>query len=190
MRALTAGDVVARIKSNLGAPWRDTTYRDTFKFGGPETPVTGIATTVFCSFDVVKQAAAAGLKAGDVLAFGHTHRPWHRVVDGVHFVNTGSVGRPKDGDWRAGYVRLDLGDGEPRVEHVRVPYDVEAAARAVLDAGLPEDFAGLLRTGGATGPVAAGGTVVDDSEAPRLTVVADQEGNRGVVAVDTSAAPD
>jgi putative NIF3 family GTP cyclohydrolase 1 type 2 len=61
MSALTAGDVVARIKSNLGAPWRDTTYRDTFKFGGPETTVTGIATTVVCSFDVVKQAAAAGL---------------------------------------------------------------------------------------------------------------------------------
>ena len=57
-----------------------------------------------------KMAAVAGLRPGDVLAFGHTHRPWHRVVDGVSFVNTGSVGRPKDGDWRAGYVRLDLGD--------------------------------------------------------------------------------
>ena len=58
-----------------------------------------------------KMAAAVGLKAGDVLAFGHTHKPWHRVVDGIHFVNTGSVGRPKDGDWRAGYVLLDLGAG-------------------------------------------------------------------------------
>ncbi|KQX66096.1 VOC family protein [Angustibacter sp. Root456] len=37
--------------------------------------------------------------------------------------------------------------------------------------------------------VAAGGTVVDDSDAPSLTVVADQDGNRGVVCVDTSAAP-
>jgi 4a-hydroxytetrahydrobiopterin dehydratase len=36
--------------------------------------------------------------------------------------------------------------------------------------------------------VAAGGTVVDDSEAPGLTVIADQDGNRGVVCVDTSAA--
>ena len=36
--------------------------------------------------------------------------------------------------------------------------------------------------------VAAGGTVVDDSEAPSLTVIADQDGNRGVVCVDTSAA--
>jgi predicted phosphodiesterase len=108
-----------------------------------------------------KMAAAAGLRAGDVLAFGHTHKPWHRVVDGVHFVNTGSVGRPKDGDWRAGYALVDLGAGEPqappvRVEHVRVAYDVGGAAGAVIDAGLPEEFAELLRTGGRpAGPRAA-----------------------------------
>lgn len=57
---MTAGEVVDRIKKNLGAPWRDSTYRDTFKFGGPETEVTGIATTVFCSFEVVRRASAAG----------------------------------------------------------------------------------------------------------------------------------
>jgi predicted phosphodiesterase len=98
-----------------------------------------------------KMAASVGLKAGDAIAFGHTHRPWHRVVDAIHFVNTGSVGRPKDGDWRAGYVLLDLGVGEPRVEHVRVAYDVEAAASGVLAAGLPGEFAEFLRTGGGAG---------------------------------------
>jgi 4a-hydroxytetrahydrobiopterin dehydratase len=36
--------------------------------------------------------------------------------------------------------------------------------------------------------VAAGGTVVDDSDAPALTVIADQDGNQGVVCVDVSAA--
>jgi predicted phosphodiesterase len=29
-------------------------------------------------------AAVVALKAGDVIAFGHTHKPWHRVVDGIH----------------------------------------------------------------------------------------------------------
>ena len=57
---MTAGEVVDRIKKNLGLPWRDATYRDTFKFGGPETEVRGIATTVFCSFEVVQRASAAG----------------------------------------------------------------------------------------------------------------------------------
>ena len=95
-----------------------------------------------------KMAAVVALRAGDVIAFGHTHKPWHRVVDGVHFVNTGSVGRPKDGDWRAGYVLLDLGDGEPRVELVRVPYDIERTIRGLEAASLPEEFAEFLRTGG------------------------------------------
>lgn len=58
---MTAGEVINRIKTNLGAPWREATYRDTFKFGGPETEVKGIATTVFCSFDMVARASAAGL---------------------------------------------------------------------------------------------------------------------------------
>lgn len=90
---------------------------------------------------LAKMARQAGLEAGDVLCFGHTHRPWHREVDGVHFVNTGSVGRPKDGDWRAGYVLLGVGAGAVDVEVVRVEYDVESAARAVIAAGLPEDLA-------------------------------------------------
>jgi predicted phosphodiesterase len=100
-----------------------------------------------------KMAAVVGLKSGDAIAFGHTHKPWHRVVDGMHFINTGSVGRPKDGDWRAGYVRLELGQGEAQVEFVRVAYDVDAAAAGVLAAGLPEEFAAFLRSGGAAQPV-------------------------------------
>ena len=96
----------------------------------------------------LKMAASVGLKRGDVIAFGHTHKPWHREVEGIHCINTGSVGRPKDGDWRAGYVRLELGRADARVEFVRVAYDVEAAARGVIEAGLPEEFAQFLRTGG------------------------------------------
>ncbi|MCC6243958.1 MAG: metallophosphoesterase family protein [Gemmatimonadaceae bacterium] len=98
----------------------------------------------------LKMAAVVAMKAGDVIAFGHTHKPWHRVVDGIHFINTGSVGRPKDGDWRAGYVRLTIGSDAPQVEFVRVAYDVDGAARGVVDAGLPEEFAQFLRTGGAS----------------------------------------
>jgi hypothetical protein len=60
MATLTAGDVVSRVKSNLGIPWRDTTYRDTFKFGGPDTEVRGIATAMFCNLDVMKAAVEAG----------------------------------------------------------------------------------------------------------------------------------
>jgi putative NIF3 family GTP cyclohydrolase 1 type 2 len=58
---MKAGEIVDRIKKNLGAPWRDATYRDTFKSGGPDTEVTGIATTAFVTLDVIRKASAAGL---------------------------------------------------------------------------------------------------------------------------------
>jgi putative NIF3 family GTP cyclohydrolase 1 type 2 len=58
---MTAGEVVDRIRRNLGVPWRETTFRDTFKAGGPDTTVTGIATTAFASYDVIQRAVAAGL---------------------------------------------------------------------------------------------------------------------------------
>lgn len=95
----------------------------------------------------LRMAAHASLRAGDVIAFGHTHLPWHRVVDGIHFVNTGSVGRPKDGDPRAGYALLDVG-AEVRVVHVRVPYDVSRAVAGILASDLPAEFAAYLESGG------------------------------------------
>lgn len=98
----------------------------------------------FCS----QMAKIAGAKVGDVICFGHTHVPWSRVVDGIHFVNTGSVGRPKDGDARAGYVLLDVGNDESRAEFLRVEYDVHKAAAAIKASALPDEFAEYLIIGG------------------------------------------
>ena len=96
----------------------------------------------------LKMAGHAGARAGDVIAFGHTHVPWYREVGGIHFVNTGSVGRPKDGDWRAGYVLLEVGAGAVRVQNMRVEYDVERAMQGIRESELPDDFAEYLRSGG------------------------------------------
>lgn len=97
---------------------------------------------------LAKMGAGIGARGGDIVAFGHTHKPWHRIVGGVHFVNTGSVGRPKDGDPRAGYVSLGISETEIAVEFIRVEYDVEAATSAIIDSKLPNAFAEHLRTGG------------------------------------------
>lgn len=97
----------------------------------------------------LQMASHAGAKPGDILAFGHTHKPWYRQVEGVHFVNTGSVGRPKDGDWRAGYVVLEVDQDAVRVEFVRIEYDIETAMKGIRSSGLPEEFAEYLRGGGA-----------------------------------------
>lgn len=96
---------------------------------------------------LLKMAEPAQLVAGDVIAFGHTHKPWDREVSGVRFVNAGSVGRPKDGDWRAGYVTVDFDGGQVNAEFVRIEYDVEMSVRAIMASTLPHEFAEFLRTG-------------------------------------------
>lgn len=96
----------------------------------------------------LKMADLAGAKAGDVIAFGHTHRPWHRTVEGIHFVNAGSVGRPKDGDWRAGYVLVEIDGDQVQVEFVRVEYDLPRAVAGIRDSDLPDEFADYLESGG------------------------------------------
>jgi putative NIF3 family GTP cyclohydrolase 1 type 2 len=60
-RGLTAGEVVDRIKKNLGIPWNMSTYRDTFKIGGPNSPVTGIATSFGANLRVLQLASKAGM---------------------------------------------------------------------------------------------------------------------------------
>ncbi len=92
----------------------------------------------------------------DILLCGHTHIPYHRTVrtsDGTirHIINTGSVGKPKDGDPRACYVVLSLGnaaDGtlELTVDFHRIEYDVERASRAIEQSPLPKEYATQLRS--------------------------------------------
>jgi putative phosphoesterase len=85
----------------------------------------------------------------DIMLFGHTHIPYQKRVGDTLFVNTGSVGRPKDGDARAGYVILDSGE----VEFRRVAYDTEAAAQAIRASDLPDYYADELLAGRVVEPV-------------------------------------
>lgn len=85
----------------------------------------------------------------DLVCVGHVHIPYHRrIADDtgtIHYVNAGSVGKPKDGDPRACWVEVvvDRGAVETRVH--RVAYDIERTARAMADAGLPGRLAEALR---------------------------------------------
>ncbi len=56
---ITAADVIARIKKNVGVPWRAETV-DRIVAGDAETPVSGIATTMMATLDVLQRASAAG----------------------------------------------------------------------------------------------------------------------------------
>ena len=99
----------------------------------------------------------------DIMCFGHTHKPYHRILPSAsdespsphyrHAINIGSVGKPKDGDPRGCFVLLTIGEHSSlankdsiKVEFVRFAYDVEKAARAVEESPLPRAFANALRT--------------------------------------------
>ena len=98
----------------------------------------------------------------DIMCFGHTHKPYHRIlnsdVEGQnhfrHAVNIGSVGKPKDGNPQGGYVMLTINEHSSilnkesiNIEFIRFNYDVEAAAKAVEESPLPNDYAESLRNG-------------------------------------------
>jgi len=93
----------------------------------------------------------AASSSADVIVYGHTHKPYTKFVDDVLFVNVGSVGKPKDGDWRACYALLEPSASEP-VRFVRLAYDVQRTADAIRRSDLPHEFAVDIERGGA--PVA------------------------------------
>lgn len=96
----------------------------------------------------------------DIMFFGHTHKPYHRVFEYEfegkrafrHAINLGSIGKPKDGDPRGCYVLLTLNENSSKfekksidVEFIRVAYDVEKASKAIEDSILPDAYADMLR---------------------------------------------
>jgi putative NIF3 family GTP cyclohydrolase 1 type 2 len=58
-KTLTAGEIIGRIKANVGIPWREKTV-DNIIAGSAETPVKGIATVMMATLEMVRRAAAAG----------------------------------------------------------------------------------------------------------------------------------
>jgi diadenosine tetraphosphatase ApaH/serine/threonine PP2A family protein phosphatase len=104
--------------------------------------------------------------------FGHTHlqggffangnsadgfRPEYRTVGQAetvplqlkpetrYMINPGSVGQPRDGDWRAAFALFDT---EAQIVHYhRTPYDLKAAQDRILAAGLPPRLATRLAAG-------------------------------------------
>ena len=85
---------------------------------------------------------------------GHSHVPGIHPIDAGppeyrhgqrYLINVGSVGQPRDGDWRASYGLLDTVSGT--YENRRVEYDVQGAMRKIIDAGLPRRLAERLAVG-------------------------------------------
>jgi diadenosine tetraphosphatase ApaH/serine/threonine PP2A family protein phosphatase len=62
-----------------------------------------------------------------------------------YMVNPGSVGQPRDGDWRAAFAVFD---SDARIiTFCRVPYNLKQAQERILSANLPQRLATRLAAG-------------------------------------------
>ncbi len=94
-----------------------------------------------------------------ILFVAHSHRPFVLVEKGNYLpgeflklsrdlnyiINVGSVGQPRDGDWRASYALYD--SEKNRIEFKRIEYDVGTARKKIIKAGLPRILADRLVAG-------------------------------------------
>ena len=113
------------------------------------------------AFNYLDAAASLACQQTTVCFFGHTHVAGAFVRDdGVkkmkidqltieetkkYFINVGSVGQPRDGDWRAAYCIYPIENNV--VEQRRVKYDLAAAQKKIIQAGLPRLLADRLELG-------------------------------------------
>ena len=68
------------------------------------------------------------------------------IEQGVkYFINIGSVGQPRDGDWRACYVIYDT--DQKMVTFRRIEYDIEKTQEKIMAAGLPAMLAERIAEG-------------------------------------------
>ena len=112
-------------------------------------------------FNNLDAAASFSYQRTTVCFFGHTHVPMAFIRDeGVqrqhldklridagkkYFVNVGSVGQPRDGDWHTAYCIYHVESN--MVELRRIKYDLATAQKKIIDAGLPRMLADRLAVG-------------------------------------------
>ena len=112
-------------------------------------------------FNQLDAAASFSYQFTNICFYGHTHSPRVYVRDETiralpldqlqiehgkkYFINVGSVGQPRDGDWHAAYCIYH--PDKNLVELRRVEYDINTAQDKVIDAGLPQRLADRLALG-------------------------------------------
>ena len=112
-------------------------------------------------FNNLDASASFAYQQTAVCFFGHTHVPMAFIRDEdvqrqhidklridpgkQYFINVGSVGQSRDGDWHAAYCIYHIESN--MVEQRRVKYDVATAQKKIIDAGLPRLLAERLAIG-------------------------------------------
>ena len=72
-----------------------------------------------------------------IITVGHSHAPFYKEVDGIHFINPGSTGRMFDGSPKASCAVITLEGVAVKVKHYRIPYPVETVVNELEKQRLP-----------------------------------------------------
>lgn len=103
---------------------------------------------VFATTPVERKRSELSLVDADGVIGGHCGLPFTEIVGGKLWHNAGVVGMPaNDGTPRVWYSVLRAARRGISIEHCALTYDHPAAARAMLDAGLPVEYRRSLETG-------------------------------------------
>jgi len=101
-------------------------------------------------FDFTPDSRFQELAAGtdcDIIITGHSHNPYHKKINGVHFINPGSTGRMFDGNPQASYALLHLEKNSVSVQHQRCSYAIEDVVHELARQQLPEIYVEMYKTG-------------------------------------------
>ncbi len=89
----------------------------------------------------------AALTPAPIVIVGHSHTPFHKYIDGTHFINPGSVGRMFDGNPTASCAILTIESSGIQVTHHRVPYPIENVITTLREVQLPSIYSRMYREG-------------------------------------------
>lgn len=141
------------VDADLRSWMRSLPRRIHLEFGGTRLAVIhggidSINEFVFASTPADLKAAQIGRAGVDGIVAGHCGIPFTQIIDGYLWHNAGAIGMPaNDGTSAVWFSVLTSEDDSIAIEHVRLEYDHNSAARKMLNAGLPDGYAQALSTG-------------------------------------------
>ncbi|AGB42089.1 phosphoesterase, MJ0936 family [Halobacteroides halobius DSM 5150] len=83
----------------------------------------------------------------DILLCGHTHQPYHKIINDKHVINVGSIGKPKHGNPNAVYTILEIKNKQVKTEFIEVPYPVDKVTAKIKETDLADESIELLEQG-------------------------------------------
>ena len=83
----------------------------------------------------------------DIVLIGHSHSPFHKKVNNVHFINPGSVGRMFDKNPEASYATIEISPDSIKVRLFRCPYNIDKVIQGLMSNLLPPIYEKMYLSG-------------------------------------------